>query len=56
VPGLADALAERLGVETRIANPIERLGVKAGAVDLEEARSTAPLMMLSVGLALRRLA
>ncbi len=56
VPGLADALAERLGVETKIANPIERLGVKAGAVDLEEARSTAPLMMLSVGLALRRLA
>lgn len=54
VPGLADALAERLGVETKIANPIERLGVKASAVDVEEERSIAPLMMLSVGLALRR--
>jgi type IV pilus assembly protein PilM len=56
VPGLAEALAERLGVETKIANPIERLGVKAGAIDLEEASSIAPLMMLSVGLALRRVA
>ena len=56
VPGLAEALAERLGVETKIANPIERLGVKAGAIELEEASSIAPLMMLSVGLALRRVA
>jgi type IV pilus assembly protein PilM len=56
VPGLAEALAERLGVETKIANPIERLGVKAGGIDIEEASSIAPLMMLSVGLALRRVA
>lgn len=56
VPGLAEALAERLGVETRVASPIERLGVKPGALDPEEARGIAPLMMLSVGLALRRAA
>lgn len=56
VPGLAEALAERLGVETRVASPIERVGVKPGALDLEEARGIAPLMMLSVGLALRRAA
>lgn len=56
VPGLAEALAERLGVETKVANPIERLGVKAGGIDIEEASSIAPLMMLSVGLALRRVA
>jgi type IV pilus assembly protein PilM len=56
VPGLAEALAERLGVETRIASPIERVAVKPGTLDTEEARGIAPLMMLSVGLALRRAA
>jgi type IV pilus assembly protein PilM len=56
VPGLAEALAERLGVETRIASPIERVAVKPGVLDTEEARGIAPLMMLSVGLALRRAA
>jgi len=30
--------------------------VKAGGIDIEEASSIAPLMMLSVGLALRRVA
>ncbi|MDT8435448.1 MAG: type IV pilus assembly protein PilM [Gemmatimonadota bacterium] len=53
VPGLLDALAERLGVETRVASPIERLAVRPGAIDPDEARSLAPLMMLAVGLALR---
>ncbi|MFO7587609.1 MAG: type IV pilus assembly protein PilM [Gemmatimonadota bacterium] len=56
VPGLAEALSERLGVETRIASPIERLGVKPGALDPDQARGIAPLMMLSVGLALRKAA
>ncbi len=56
VPGLTDALAERLGVETKVASPIERLAVKAGSLDLDDARGIAPLMMLSVGLALRRVA
>jgi type IV pilus assembly protein PilM len=56
VPGLSEALAERLGVETKIANPIERVAVKPGALDPDQARGIAPLMMLSVGLALRRAA
>ncbi len=56
VPGLAEALAERLGVETKVASPIERLGVKPGAIDPDAARAVAPLMMLSIGLALRRAA
>ncbi|MCL7927202.1 MAG: pilus assembly protein PilM [marine benthic group bacterium] len=56
VPGIAEALAERLEIETTVANPIERLGVKPGALDLDAARAIAPLMMLSVGLALRRIA
>jgi type IV pilus assembly protein PilM len=56
VPGIAEALAERLEIETTVANPIERLGVKPGALDLDAARAIAPMMMLSVGLALRRVA
>jgi type IV pilus assembly protein PilM len=56
VPGVAEALAERLEIETKVANPIERLGVKPGALDLDAARAIAPMMMLSVGLALRRIA
>ena len=56
VPGLSEALAERLGIETRIASPIERVAVKPGALDPDQARGIAPLMMLSVGLALRRVA
>jgi type IV pilus assembly protein PilM len=53
VPALADALAERIGVETRIANPLEQVQVKSGSVAEREAASIAPMMMLSLGLALR---
>ena len=53
VPALADALAERIGVETRIANPLEQIQVKSGSVAEREAASIAPMMMLSLGLALR---
>jgi type IV pilus assembly protein PilM len=56
VPGLTEALAERLGVETRVASPFERLEMKPDALDEESVRMVAPLMMLSVGLALRRVA
>jgi type IV pilus assembly protein PilM len=56
VPGLVEALAERLGVETQIASPLQVLRVKPGAMDPDTARELAPLMMLSVGLALRQAA
>jgi len=56
VPGMVDALAERLGVETRIASSIERLSVSPGAAESERLRVLGPMMMLAVGLALREAA
>jgi type IV pilus assembly protein PilM len=56
VPAVADALAERLGVETRVANPLEQLQVKAGTVAEQDAAILAPMMMLALGLALREAA
>lgn len=53
IPALADALAERLGVETLVANPLEQIQVKPGSVDVQSAGLLAPMMMLSLGLALR---
>lgn len=54
VPGLAESLARRIGVETRLANPFERVPVRSGArcrgVSLDAA---APMLMLALGLALR---
>jgi type IV pilus assembly protein PilM len=54
IPGLALALGDRLGVSTRIANPLERVAVRPDvnlAVALDE---VAPMLMLPVGLAMRR--
>jgi len=54
IPGMTDALAERMGVETRMVNPFERVGVHPEAtedLDLEEA---APMLLLPLGLGLRR--
>ncbi len=54
LPGMADALGRRMNVETHIVNPFERvpLGPEAGsAIDLE---SVGPMLLLPLGLALRR--
>jgi type IV pilus assembly protein PilM len=56
VPGLVEALAERLGVETRIASSFEVLNVKPGAIETEHLQHVGPMMMLAVGLALRHAA
>ncbi len=54
VPGVARALADRLGVTTHIANPLERVAVSAD-VNLKVAvDEVAPMLMLPVGLAMRR--
>ncbi|MFQ5745605.1 MAG: type IV pilus assembly protein PilM [Gemmatimonadota bacterium] len=53
VPGLADALSDRLGVQTKVANPLAELDVAPTAMDGEAPESVAPMLMLSVGLALR---
>jgi type IV pilus assembly protein PilM len=56
VPSLSEVLAERLGVETHIASAFERVQVKADAIDYMQLQEMAPMLMLSVGLALRKAA
>lgn len=54
VPGVVDALGERLGVAAQMANPLERVAVRP-EVNLEVAvDEVAPMLMLPVGLAMRR--
>jgi type IV pilus assembly protein PilM len=54
VPGVAMALGDRLGVTTHMANPLERMAVRSD-VNLEVAvDEVAPMLMLPVGLAMRR--
>jgi type IV pilus assembly protein PilM len=53
IPGMTDALGERMGVETMLVNPFERVPVHpeaGGSIRLEEA---APMFLLPLGLALR---
>ena len=54
VPGMVQGLSNRLGVRTEVANPLHRVAVRpevAQAVPLDE---FAPMLMLPVGLALRK--
>jgi type IV pilus assembly protein PilM len=53
IPGITEALASRMNVETHQVNPFERVPVRPGAavnLNLEEA---APMLLLPLGLALR---
>lgn len=54
VPGLAESVANRLGVPTQVANPLERIAVQPTVMESVAVDELAPLLMLSVGLALRR--
>jgi type IV pilus assembly protein PilM len=56
IPGLNDALAGRLKVPVDLANPVQRLKVKETVYESVSMDEVAPLLMLSVGLALRRAA
>ncbi len=54
IPGMAPALARRMNVETHMVNPFQRVPVASGAggdLNLEEA---APMLLLPLGLALRK--
>jgi type IV pilus assembly protein PilM len=53
---MAEALAERLQVPAEIANPVQRVDVEPGAFDLISIADMAPMLVLPVGLALRRAA
>ena len=56
VPGLAPALGTRLRLPVELANPLANLRVRAGALDNLVTDEVAPLLMLPIGLALRKAA
>ena len=56
VPGLAEALGRRLRLPVQQANPLANLRVRAGALDDLVTDEIAPLLMLPIGLALRKAA
>lgn len=53
IPGLTQALGDRLRIPVQGANPVERLQVAEGVFDTMNIDEVAPLLMLPVGLALR---
>ena len=53
-PGLIDALAARLGLPVTPASPLHALAVRDGAFEGLATDEVAPLLMLSIGLALRQ--
>ncbi|MDT8367895.1 MAG: type IV pilus assembly protein PilM [Longimicrobiales bacterium] len=54
IPGMEQALANRMSVETLLINPFERVPVAAEAADGMDLEAAAPMLLLSLGLALRR--
>ena len=53
---MSEAIADRLQVPAEIANPVQRVDVEPGAFDQISIADMGPMLMLSVGLALRRAA
>jgi type IV pilus assembly protein PilM len=53
VPGLVEALGDRLHIRTETANPLNGITVRPEAATLEPIDAIAPMLMLPVGLALR---
>ena len=53
IPGMAETLASRIGVETRIVNPFERVSIRPGADEGLSLAESAPMLLLPLGLALR---
>ncbi|GAC1692981.1 MAG: type IV pilus assembly protein PilM [Gemmatimonadaceae bacterium] len=56
VPGLSDALGGRLRIAVEQANPLANLKVRDGAFESLVTDEVAPLLMLPIGLALRKVA
>jgi type IV pilus assembly protein PilM len=54
VPGLVQGLANRLGVRTEIASPLQRVAVRPEVMQSVALDEFAPMLMLPVGLALRK--
>jgi type IV pilus assembly protein PilM len=53
-PGLTESLGQRLKKPVELANPLATMSVRDGALDSLVTDEVAPLLMLSIGLALRK--
>jgi Tfp pilus assembly PilM family ATPase len=51
---MVEALARRMNVETHLVNPFERVPVRSGAAGEVSIDEAAPMLLLPLGLALRR--
>jgi type IV pilus assembly protein PilM len=56
IPGINERLADRLRMTVHLANPLANLKVRDGALESLVTDEVAPLLMLPIGLALRRVA
>lgn len=54
VPGMAQALSERLSLTTSVASPLERVAVQPEVMQAHPIDEMAPMLMMAVGLAMRR--
>jgi type IV pilus assembly protein PilM len=54
IPGMVQGLGNRLGVRTELANPLHRVGVRPEVMQAVALDEFAPMLMLPVGLALRK--
>jgi type IV pilus assembly protein PilM len=54
VHGMVDVMAARMGVRAELANPIQRVAVRPEVMEAVPMEQLAPLLMLPVGLALRK--
>lgn len=53
IPGMVQALGNRLGVRTEVASPLKRVGVRPDVMQSTAIDQVAPMLMLPIGLALR---
>ena len=53
IPGMVQALGNRLGVRTEVASPLKRVGVRPDVMQSTAIDNLAPMLMLPIGLALR---
>jgi type IV pilus assembly protein PilM len=53
IPGMVQALGNRLGVRTEAASPLKRVGVRPDVMQSTPIDEFAPMLMLPIGLALR---
>jgi type IV pilus assembly protein PilM len=54
IDGMSDAIARRMGVRVEVANPLQRIAVRPEVMEAVPMEQLAPLLMLPVGLALRK--